>query len=98
MVFLSPPWGGPEYQAAEVFDMETMMGGLDGSAILRDALRVAPNVAYFLPKNTSLRQIERLADEVGTRLHVDKCSLNGHVKGLMAYFGFEEEEGEGGEE
>ena len=33
-------------------------------------------------------------NEVGTRLHVDKCSPNGHVKGLMAYFGFEEKEGE----
>ncbi len=25
VVFLSPPWGGPEYLNAEVFDLETMM-------------------------------------------------------------------------
>ena len=24
-VFLSPPWGGPQYLDAEVFDIETMM-------------------------------------------------------------------------
>lgn len=24
-VFLSPPWGGPDYLGAEVFDMRTMM-------------------------------------------------------------------------
>lgn len=25
VVFLSPPWGGPEYLSADVFDIETMM-------------------------------------------------------------------------
>lgn len=25
VVFLSPPWGGPEYLGAEVFDLETMI-------------------------------------------------------------------------
>jgi len=27
VVFLSPPWGGPEYAEAATFDMATMMGG-----------------------------------------------------------------------
>ena len=31
MVFLSPPWGGPAYADAAVFDIVTMMGGLDGA-------------------------------------------------------------------
>ena len=53
--------------------------------------RARPQVAYFLPKNTSLWQIERLAEEAGTKLEVEKCMLNDHVKGLMAYFGFDEE-------
>ncbi|KAH3698318.1 hypothetical protein DPMN_085837 [Dreissena polymorpha] len=25
VVFLSPPWGGPQYLAADIFDLETMM-------------------------------------------------------------------------
>lgn len=25
VVFLSPPWGGPDYLTAEVFDIQTMM-------------------------------------------------------------------------
>ena len=25
VVFLSPPWGGPDYLQAEVFDIQTMM-------------------------------------------------------------------------
>jgi len=31
VVFLSPPWGGPAYADAAVFDIVTMMGGLDGA-------------------------------------------------------------------
>jgi trimethylguanosine synthase len=29
VVFLSPPWGGPQYLDADVFDLKTMMD-LDG--------------------------------------------------------------------
>ena len=57
VVFLSPPWGGPQYQLEESFDVVTMMGGLDGAEILRQSLRIAPpNVCYFLPKNTPTRR------------------------------------------
>ena len=92
VVFLSPPWGGPEYQSAPMFDVTTMMGGLDGAEILRSALAIAPSVCYFLPKNTDEAQVEALAREAGVRLELERCSLNGHVKGLVAYFGFEEED------
>ena len=34
-----------------------MMGGLDGAAILRSSLAVAPNVAYFLPRNVDTAQV-----------------------------------------
>ena len=92
VVFLSPPWGGPEYQSAPSFDMVTMMGDLDGAAILEHALRLAPSVAYFLPKNTDISQIEALALAHNVPLEIERCSLNGHEKGLMAYFGFEEDD------
>lgn len=34
VVFLSPPWGGPEYLSADVFDIKTMMEP-DGYPLLR---------------------------------------------------------------
>ena len=68
MVFLSPPWGGPSYSAADVFDLDTMMGGLDGALILRKALAVAPNVGYFLPKNVDVDRVEVCARLDWTRL------------------------------
>ena len=92
VIFLSPPWGGPDYTAAKKFDIRTMMGGLDGEQILREALLAAPNVAYFLPRNVDARQMERLARELGCQLELEHCRLNGHDKGIMAYFGFDDGE------
>ena len=92
VVFLSPPWGGVDYTAASTFDVRTMMGGLDGAEILRCALLAAPNACYFLPKNVDLKQVARLAREEAQPLELERCHLNGHVKGLLAYYGFVEED------
>lgn len=75
VVFLSPPWGGPEYVKSEVFGVAKDIGGLGvGLAGLlalalwvvdRGGPRAAPRmwgVAVFLPRNASLVEI---ADEVG---------------------------------
>ena len=79
--------------------MKTMMGGLDGEEILRLSLGVAPNVAYYLPRNTQRERVRELAEEARVQVSVEMCALNGHAKALMAYYGFEEEEEEGeGEE
>lgn len=45
-----------------------------------------------MPKNTNMVQIEALAREAGCALSTEKCLLNNHEKGIMAYFGFEEED------
>jgi hypothetical protein len=99
VVFLSPPWGGPGYKACEVFDLDTMMGGMDGAHILRMALRVAGNVGYYLPKNVGLDRVGQLAAEQGVPLELEACvSADGKQKALMAYYGFDEageEEGAG---
>lgn len=42
VVFLSPPWGGPEYQNQEVFDLKEMGGCLDGFK----AFEIAQQVSY----------------------------------------------------
>ena len=99
VVFLSPPWGGPDYKAAQVFDLDSMMGGLDGAEILRAALRAAPNVGYYLPKNVGMERVEELAEEAGVALQTEPCyASNGQEKALMAYYGFEEEAGDTEEE
>mmetsp|Transcript_9428 Transcript_9428/g.30144 ORF Transcript_9428/g.30144 Transcript_9428/m.30144 type:complete len:577 (-) Transcript_9428:17-1747(-) len=60
VVFLSPPWGGPDYQAADKFPLEAIQvptstgvnGAIDGVALLRLARSVSPEVAFFAPRNS----------------------------------------------
>ena len=57
VVFLSPPWGGPEYlKKGKVFDMKEQIP-IDGFKVFDAALNVTENIAYFLPKNTNTDQV-----------------------------------------
>jgi trimethylguanosine synthase len=90
-VFLSPPWGGPGYQAASEFGVRTMMGGLDGFELLRLALAISPHVAYYLPRNTARADLAAMpamqAEEYAGSFETERCVLNGRLKALTAYFG-----------
>ena len=55
VVFLSPPWGGPEYLNSETFDLYNM-AGLDGKRIFEIANDVCENIAYFVPRNTHRKE------------------------------------------
>ncbi|XP_026194043.1 uncharacterized protein LOC34623905 [Cyclospora cayetanensis] len=59
--FLAPPWGGPTYNAREVFDLREMGGQIDFRLALRLAQRVAPRVAAFLPRTVPLLPMLREA-------------------------------------
>lgn len=60
VVFLAPPWGGPDYIKSAVFDLKTMIP-LDGEKLYRQAKTITQNICYQLPKNTSKVQVARLA-------------------------------------
>lgn len=71
-VFLSPPWGGPEYSASATFDLDTMIPPpLSALDIFRAARQVTDNVVFFLPRNVDVDQVAGLpaaaaaADTVG---------------------------------
>ncbi len=55
-VFLSPPWGGPAYLDADVFDLDNDLKP-NGFAIFNAAKRISTNIAYFVPRNTSPQQV-----------------------------------------
>uniref|UniRef100_A0A3B4ZMB7 Trimethylguanosine synthase n=1 Tax=Stegastes partitus TaxID=144197 RepID=A0A3B4ZMB7_9TELE len=56
VVFLSPPWGGPDYLTAEVFDIGAMMEP-DGFEIFRLAKMISDNIVFFLPRNADMDQV-----------------------------------------
>ncbi|RVE61031.1 hypothetical protein OJAV_G00166750 [Oryzias javanicus] len=85
VVFLSPPWGGPNYLTAEVFDIRTMMEP-DGYPIFSRAKQISENIVYFLPRNANMDQVVSLAGSGGL-VEVEQNFLNNKLKTVTAYFG-----------
>ncbi|KRY20640.1 Trimethylguanosine synthase, partial [Trichinella patagoniensis] len=56
IVFLAPPWGGPDYQCFREFDVKTI-DILDGKSIIEAARTISKSMIYFLPRNSSLLSI-----------------------------------------
>ena len=85
VVFLSPPWGGPNYTRAKVFNIKTMMVP-DGETIFELTKGITGSIAYFLPRNVDVEQISRLAGP-GGKVEIEQNLLNCKVKTMTAYFG-----------
>ncbi|KAF9188848.1 Trimethylguanosine synthase [Haplosporangium sp. Z 767] len=98
VVFLSPPWGGPEYLAQDEFDIKRDIP-MDGEFLFNETCKITKNIAYFLPRNSNAEQIGRLTGEDGN-CEIEKNVLNKVCKAWTAYFGelaapgYEEEEEE----
>ena len=85
MIFLSPPWGGPEYRNAETFDLSTVwVSGVTLIHVLNIALKMCRNVAFFLPRNTDLQS---LAAHLRVPFKVEREYVNGKDKSMTLYFG-----------
>ena len=84
-VFLSPPWGGPAYADAEVFDIKTMMQP-DGIWLFEQARAITKNVAYFLPRNVDKAQASLLAG-AGATCELERNKVNKKIKSITAYYG-----------
>ncbi len=56
-VFLDPPWGGPDYSKLEKFWLSNFSPG--GKFVLEKAFAVAREVAFNLPKNFEISELDR---------------------------------------
>lgn len=92
--FLSPPWGGPNYQKTEKYSLNQMIP--NGFDICRlSAKYVTKNIAILLPRNIDLDEMETLSkliyrcDDETTELkvEVEQNILSNKVKTMTAYFG-----------
>ncbi|XP_056377911.1 trimethylguanosine synthase [Hyla sarda] len=84
-VFLSPPWGGPDYVSAETFDIKTMMSP-DGFEIFQLSQQITKNIIYFVPRNTDVEQVASLAGP-GGQVEIEQNFLNKKLKTMTVYFG-----------
>jgi trimethylguanosine synthase len=60
VVFLSPPWGGPELMNFEEYKLSNVMpenGGIQN--ILSLARKITSNIALHLPKNTNIFDVKK---------------------------------------
>eukprot|EP00249_Psilotum_nudum_P010416 c22528_g1_i1 orf=581-2437(-) len=89
VVFLSPPWGGPEYRSTEAYDVWTMLQPKDGLTILKTAQKIAPKVVLFLPRNVDIDQIAKLSSLADQQVpcEIQRMFVNGKLKAITIYFG-----------
>lgn len=84
-VFLSPPWGGPQYQASDTFDLHSMIPApLSAVDMFRAARKVTPNVVFFLPRNVDFAQVAGLpAAAVETDAGAKETDCEGGEEGAV---------------
>lgn len=89
VVFLSPPWGGPEYIKAEKYNIETMLKPANGFSLFKLALLVAPSVAFFLPRTVDADQLAQLSWLSNPPLpyEMQKNYVHDELKAVTAYYG-----------
>jgi len=85
VIFLSPPWGGPEYINTDSFNLKDDIP-IDGFNLFDKCLEVTENIAYFVPRNTNLDQLISLAGSGGC-VEVEQNILNRKIKSITAYYG-----------
>ena len=60
VVFLSPPWGGPNYLDQEMISLQNIMEPQGGRCLFQTAKLISEHIAFYLPRNTNV-------DEVGAQ-------------------------------
>ncbi|XP_022772436.1 trimethylguanosine synthase-like [Durio zibethinus] len=87
-VFLSPPWGGPDYTKVKMYDLNTMLRPCDGYFLFNVAKKIACRIVMFLPRIVDINQLAELSMSAQPpwSLEVEKNFLHGKLKAITAYF------------
>lgn len=91
VVFLSPPWGGPEYLSGPEYHLVRTQPE-PASELFRLARLLTPNVAFYVPRNTVLADITALlpggagADGL-EQVEVEEEWMGNKLKALTCYYG-----------
>ncbi|KAF4324012.1 hypothetical protein BBO99_00002544 [Phytophthora kernoviae] len=84
-VFLSPPWGGVNYNR-NCFSLDDMLvDGVSGVELFALARKVTKNIAYYVPRTTPTEDLEALSPK--EPVECEKIFLNKQQKVLTAYYG-----------
>ncbi|XP_073823551.1 trimethylguanosine synthase 1 [Musca autumnalis] len=86
IVFLSPPWGGPKYKNKKDYDIEKYLLPVKASELVEAARHISTNVALFLPRNSNMKQIIKLAG-IGKRCEIEHSYLDSRLVAITALYG-----------
>ncbi|XP_025203450.1 uncharacterized protein LOC112600441 [Melanaphis sacchari] len=88
VVFMSPPWGGPEYSINKSYTIESMCPGDFGGGfnIFEIVKTIAPNIAFHMPKTTNIFECMRLGSGFG-KVEIQQNIINGKLNSLTAFYG-----------
>lgn len=86
VVFLSPPWGGPQYLKEDVYDIEKSLLPLPGSELMAYTRQITPNIAIYLPRNTNTFQLAKLAGP-GNSVEIEQGFLDRKLIAITAFYG-----------
>ena len=85
VIVASPPWGGPSYKSADMFDLETMEPY--GLSYLHDKFsQLCDYVALYLPRTSDLRQVAQKVDRDKKAEVIHYCT-RGLSRALCVYYG-----------
>lgn len=76
-VFMSPPWGGPNYVEHDLYDVSVFV------TLIQLSRSVSEDMAILLPRNV---KSENLLEHFG-RCEVERNYLSGKLKTITVYFG-----------
>jgi trimethylguanosine synthase len=83
-IFLSPPWGGPDYNNTATYDLNSLLP-INGYDLLAKARTFTNNVALYLPRNVDPTNLGALAGE--ETCEVELNFLDGKFIAITVYFG-----------
>lgn len=86
VVFLSPPWGGPQYLNVDAYDVETIMQPVGGTQLYKISLGITENIAYYVPRNVNTDQLVVLAGP-GGQVEIEQNFLDKRLVAVTAYYG-----------
>ena len=89
VVFMSPPWGGPDYVKSKKYDMFAMITP-DITKIMEVCNKVTKNVVLYLPRTAHPAQIVQLfkhMPEIQRKIHFELFCVGSKVKTICCYMG-----------
>lgn len=86
-VFLSPPWGGIDYQHSASYTLDLMTP--NGYEIVHECRKyLTDNIAFLMPRNVDLKDVrKKLLDTKHRVLECEQNLVGKKVKTITAYFG-----------